>query len=149
VSGFRTSERPDHDGVDLAAPRYTPIVAASTGTVVSAYCNAVDVRDGSDWGCDRDGDPYLTSGCGWYVDILHSGHEMTRYCHMVSEPLVAVGDFVVAGQQLGQLGSSGNSSGPHLHFEVHVDTDSRWGGPVDPEPWMRDHGAPLDQDSLL
>lgn len=83
VSGFRTRERPSHDGVDLAAPRYTPIAAAASGTVVSAYCNAIDIRDGSDWGCHRDGDPNLTSGCGWYVDILHSGQEMTRYCHMV------------------------------------------------------------------
>jgi murein DD-endopeptidase MepM/ murein hydrolase activator NlpD len=143
VSGFRTFERPGHDGVDLAASRYTPIVAAASGTVISSYCDAIDVRDGSAWGCYRDGDPNLTSGCGWHVDIIHSGQEITRYCHMVSQPLVSVGDFVSTGQELGQVGSTGNSSGPHLHFEVHVNGDPGSGGAVDPETWMSDRGAPL------
>jgi murein DD-endopeptidase MepM/ murein hydrolase activator NlpD len=149
VSGFRTRERPDHDGVDLGAPRHTPIVAAASGIVIRARCNAIDTRDGSDWGCHRDGDPSLTKGCGWYVDILHSGQAITRYCHMVSEPLVEVGDLVFAGQPLGQVGSTGYSSGPHLHYEVHVDADSASGGAIDPEPWMRDRGAPLGQPGLL
>jgi murein DD-endopeptidase MepM/ murein hydrolase activator NlpD len=135
--------RPTHDGVDIAASRYAPVFAAAPGTVISAYCDATDVRDGSAWGCDRDGDPILTSGCGWHVEIIHSGHEITRYCHLVSQPIVGVGDFVSSGQQLGQVGSSGNSSGPHLHFEVHVNGDPGSNGAVDPEFWMRDHGAPL------
>jgi murein DD-endopeptidase MepM/ murein hydrolase activator NlpD len=143
VSGFRTFERPGHDGVDIAAPRYTPVFAAASGTVISAYCDATDVRDGSAWGCYRDGDPVLTSGCGWHVEILHSGQEITRYCHLVDQPLVVVGDFVTAGQQLGQVGSTGNSSGPHLHFEVHIDGDPGSGGAINPEPWMSNHGAPL------
>jgi murein DD-endopeptidase MepM/ murein hydrolase activator NlpD len=50
---------------------------------------------------------------------------------------------VTAGQQLGQVGSTGNSSGPHLHFEVHLDGDPGSGGAINPEPWMRNHGAPL------
>jgi murein DD-endopeptidase MepM/ murein hydrolase activator NlpD len=143
VSGFRTAERPGHDGVDLGAARHALIVAAASGTVIRVRCNAIDVRDGSDWGCDRDGDPNLTRGCGWYVDILHAGQIITRYCHMVSEPLVKVDDPVIAGQPLGQVGSTGHSSGPHLHYEVHVGANSGSSGAIDPVPWMRDHGAPL------
>jgi len=63
VSGFRTASRPTHQGVDLGAARGTPIQAASTGVVSRVRCNAVHVSDGSDWGCDRDGDPVLTRGC--------------------------------------------------------------------------------------
>ncbi|MFC0532140.1 M23 family metallopeptidase [Phytohabitans kaempferiae] len=138
VSGFRTVERPGHDGVDLGAVRGTVVRAASPGRVVRIRCNAIDVRDGDDWGCDRDGDPNLTRGCGWYLDVGHRGNVTTRYCHLLHEPVLRVGDRVAAGQPLGYVGSSGRSSGPHLHFEVHVG-----GGPVDPEVWMRDHGAPL------
>lgn len=62
-SGFRTAERPSHDGVDLGAPQQTQIKAAAAGTVTVVRCNAIDVRDDSEWGCDRPGDPDLTKGC--------------------------------------------------------------------------------------
>jgi murein DD-endopeptidase MepM/ murein hydrolase activator NlpD len=143
VSGFRTHDRPTHDGDDLGASRNTPIVAAASGTVIRVQCNAIDTRDNSDWGCDRDGDPKLTKGCGWYVDILHPGQVITRYCHMGSQPQVKVGDPVIAGQPIGQVGSTGRSSGPHLHFEIHLNNDEGSSGAIDPQPWMRDHGAPL------
>src|SRR6266498_3290298 len=120
VSGFRTASRPTHQGVDLAATRGTPIQAASTGVVSRVRCNAVHASDGSDWGCDRDGDPVLTRGCGWYVDLLHADRIITRYCHMLTRPAVAEGQPVIAGQVIGIVGSSGHSSGPHLHYEVHV-----------------------------
>ncbi|WP_344919834.1 M23 family peptidase [Plantactinospora mayteni] len=64
VSGFRTSARPGHDGVDLGAARHTTIVAAASGTVQRVRCNAIDSRTGGDWGCHRDGNPNLTKGCG-------------------------------------------------------------------------------------
>ena len=143
VSGFRTAERPGHDGVDLGAARHTVIVAAASGTVIRVRCNAIDTRDGSDWGCDRDGDPRLTKGCGWYVDILHSGRVITRYCHLGSQPLVKVGDPVTVGQPLGEVGSTGHSSGPHLHYEVHLNADEGSNGAIDPNSWMREHGAPI------
>src|SRR6266540_2169322 len=63
VSGFRTPDRPTHDGVDLGAARGTPIHAASTGVVTTVRCNISPPEHG----CDRDGSPQ-TPGCGWYVD---------------------------------------------------------------------------------
>ncbi|WP_435869758.1 peptidoglycan DD-metalloendopeptidase family protein [Actinoplanes xinjiangensis] len=145
VSGFRTAERPGHDGVDLGAARHTLIVAAAAGTVSRVRCNATDIRTGTDWGCHRDGSPTLTRGCGWYVDITHPGNVMTRYCHMNSPPLVSVGEQVAVGQPLGEVGSTGHSSGPHLHFEVHLTADKISTGILDPIPWMAAHGAPLQQ----
>ena len=144
-SEFRSSARPGHDGVDLSAPRGTTIRAASAGKVIRVRCNAIDTRDGSEWGCDRDGSPELTRGCGWYVDIAHAGGVITRYCHMGLPPAVAVGAAVAAGQPLGVVGSTGHSSGPHLHFEVHTNGDSSAAGAIDPIPFMTGHGAPLGQ----
>lgn len=113
VSGFRTSSRPGHDGVDLGARRNTPIRAAAAGTVIRVVCNV------STNNCDVDGNRTL-SGCGWYAEILHAGNIVTRYCHMVRRPSVRVGQSVAKGQVIGYVGSSGSSSGPHLHFEVHL-----------------------------
>jgi murein DD-endopeptidase MepM/ murein hydrolase activator NlpD len=104
-------------------------------------CNAI-APNGSDWGCDRDGSPQVL-GCGWYVDILHPGAYVTRYCHMVSRPLVNVGDQVAPGQQIGWSGSTGHSSGPHLHFETHINGGETKDTAVDPIRFMQDMGAPL------
>ncbi|MFY1614646.1 M23 family metallopeptidase [Micromonospora sp. WMMD736] len=142
-SGFRTAGRPGHDGVDLSAARGTVIRAASAGIVSRVRCNAIDNRDGSNWGCDRDGDPGLTSGCGWYVDIDHDGGIITRYCHMNEPPQVDVGDHVVVGQPIGVVGSTGHSSGPHLHFEVHANGDASAEAAIDPVLFMINLGAPL------
>lgn len=117
-SGFRTASRPDHYGIDIGAPRGTVVRAAADGIVTTAACNAT--LHGAEYSCDRDGTPQV-SGCGWYVAIQH-GEVRTRYCHLLHRPAVAVGDTVVAGQELGQVGSSGRSSGPHLHFEVELQT---------------------------
>ncbi len=130
-----------HAGVDLMAARNTPILAAAAGTVVVVKCNAPEWH-----GCDTDGHPGL-GGCGWYVEIAHAGNIHTRYCHMVRKPLVSVGDPVTVGQLLGNVGSSGNSSGPHLHFEVHLGLAptkiGSFESSTDPVPFMRDRGAPL------
>jgi murein DD-endopeptidase MepM/ murein hydrolase activator NlpD len=135
ISGFRTAERPGHDGVDLAAERYQPIFAAAAGQVITAACDG----DPTEERCRRDGSP-STRGCGWYVKLLHAGDLVTMYCHMVDRPHVVEGQWVPAGATLGQVGTSGHSSGVHLHFEVH---DPSRGGPVDPVAFMRDRGAPL------
>lgn len=138
-SGFRTSDRPGHDGVDLIVGRGTPIKAVAAGTVVHMECDRSE--DGYD--CNRDGSP-SQPGCGWYVDIRHAAGVVTRYCHQLRRPLVSTGDKVSAGQQIGVVGTSGHSSGPHLHFEVHLRGDRSSAGAVNPVPFMREHGAPLD-----
>jgi murein DD-endopeptidase MepM/ murein hydrolase activator NlpD len=136
-SGFRTPDRPDHNGVDLGAARGTPIRAAAAGRVVRVTC---DISPASH-GCDQDGGLDY-DGCGWYVDLQHEGDIYTRYCHMGQQPAVTVGQVVAAGQILGLVGSSGHSSGPHLHFEVHRG-DETSATAVDPVPFMAEQGAPL------
>lgn len=139
-SGFRTAERSGHQGVDLIASRGTPIVAAAAGTVVHMECDRTELG----YHCDHDGGPGAwPGGCGWYVDIRHAGGFVTRYCHMMRRPLVNTGDKVTAGQQIGVVGSTGHSSGPHLHFEVHTHGDRTSSSAIDPVPFMKDHGAPL------
>ena len=64
---------------------------------------------------------------------------------MKTHPMVAVGQPVAPGEPIGLVGTSGNSSGPHLHFEVHLNNDRSSNGAVDPEQFMREHGAPLGQ----
>ena len=56
---------------------------------------------------------------------------------------IGVNDGSAAGQSIGYSGSSGNSSGPHLHFEVHLNGDASYNGAVDPVKFMQDVGAPL------
>ena len=140
VSGFRTADRPTHNGVDIAVGKGTPIHAAASGIVLVALCNAH--VGGVGYSCDRDGGVFVT-GCGWYVDILHAGNVITRYCHQLVRPYVTPGQRVTVGQIIGISGSSGNSSGPHVHFEVHIDGDSSGLGAVDPVPFMNQVGAPL------
>ncbi len=94
-----------HDGLDLAAPSGTPLVAAGAGTVVVAgWCNC---------------------GLGYYVEIDHGGGIRTIYGHMRTQPIVSVGQQVSQGQQIGEVGSTGISTGPHVHFMVKVNGVSR------------------------
>lgn len=147
-SGFRTANRPTHYGIDIGASRGTPVRAAADGAVTLVTCQAT--RDGRPYGCDVDGSPAV-SGCGWYVDIRH-GAAVTRYCHLLTRPEVAVGDRVVAGQRIGQVGSSGHSSGPHLHFEVEIQAAVRAGpggivvtrAQTDPVPFLAARGVTFE-----
>jgi murein DD-endopeptidase MepM/ murein hydrolase activator NlpD len=136
-SAFRTAARPTHDGVDLPAAKNTPIRAAAAGTVIRVVCQT------NSGNCDVDG-AIGAGGCGWYTEVQHAGAVVTRYCHLVRRPSVAVGQAVQAGQLLGYVGSSGNSSGPHLHFEVHVNAApvTRTNA-VDPVAFLRARGVPL------
>lgn len=97
-----------HTGIDLAADYGTPIMAADSGEVIWV---------GWDW-----------SGLGWAVKINH-GHSLTTiYGHMATY-LVKVGDSVTKGQIIGREGSTGASTGPHLHFMVLV--NNIWVNPTD------------------
>jgi murein DD-endopeptidase MepM/ murein hydrolase activator NlpD len=142
-SGFRTPSRPTHQGVDLIVGRHTPIAAVASGVVSVVKCD--DDRRGRQT-CNVDGFPGK-GGCGWMVEIVHPSRVMTRYCHMVQRPTVAVGQQVTAGEIIGRVGTSGNSSGPHLHFEVHLNNDRTSRGAVDPVGYMRQLGAPLSGQS--
>ncbi|MGH3680340.1 MAG: M23 family metallopeptidase, partial [Natronosporangium sp.] len=124
-----------HSGTDIGVPKGTKVHAAAAGKVTTAECNAH--RDGAPYSCDIDGSPWV-KGCGWYIDLTHPGGVLTRYCHLLSRPYVSVGQQVAAGQVIGVSGNSGNTSGPHLHYEVRVN-----GSAIDAEPWHRTHGAPL------
>ena len=138
-SGFRTPERPTHQGVDLIVGRYTPITAAASGIVSKVKCDEDHTGRRT---CDVDGYPGK-GGCGWMVEIQSAGNIMTRYCHMVQRPFVREGQQVTAGEVIGRVGTSGNSSGPHLHFEVHLNDDRSSAGAIDPVPFMRQQGVPL------
>ncbi|MGX6607795.1 M23 family metallopeptidase [Micromonosporaceae bacterium Da 78-11] len=133
VSGFRTVERPGHDGVDLGAARNTPILAAAAGTVIRVVCNV------STNNCDVDGNRTL-SGCGWYAEVQHADGIVTRYCHLVRRPGVQVGQVVAKGQVLGYVGTSGSSSGPHLHFEVHLGAPATRANAVSPIIFLQARG---------
>jgi len=136
ISGFRTVGRPAHDGVDLGATRNTPIRAAAAGTVIRVVCN---VSKGS---CDVDGSSAL-SGCGWYVEVQHEGNVVTRYCHLVRRPAVTVGQPVPRGAILGYVGTSGSSSGPHLHFEVHAGAPATRENAVSPTTFFKARGLTI------
>lgn len=101
-----------HTGVDVAARFGTPAQATGAGLVV-----------GSGW----------QPGYGLSVLVQHSGGYHTLYAHL-SELLVGVGDTVVLGTAVGLVGSSGNSTGPHLHYEIWKDGELR-----DPRPFMDGH----------
>ena len=111
-----------HSGLDISAPTGTPIRAAAAGTVVVVNGNA--------------GGAY-----GNYVVIKHSDGIYTLYAHM-SAVGVSTGASVSAGQQIGNVGSTGNSSGPHLHFEVRTDPSAFNSSVfINPVSWLRSHGV--------
>lgn len=98
--GIKTQGVHAHNGVDIAAPIGTDILAVANGTVVLAKVGG--------WG----------GGYGNYVVIQHPNGMQTLYGHMNSVD-VSVGDSVKQGQVIGQVGTTGRSTGPHLHIEIH------------------------------
>lgn len=99
-----------HNGLDFAGAIGTPIVAGGAGTVVFAG---------------------RQSGYGNMIDIRHSNGFMTRYGHL-SRIHVTEGQRVSRGEHIGDMGNTGRSTGPHLHYEVHTN-----GTPVDPATFIR------------
>jgi murein DD-endopeptidase MepM/ murein hydrolase activator NlpD len=105
-----------HTGIDLAVPMYTPIHAAEAGQVIQA-AGETDALG-------------MLVGYGNLVRIQADSGRVDYYGHM-SAFAVQRGDVVQAGQVIGLVGSTGYSTGPHVHFEVRVN-----GTPVDPAPFM-------------
>jgi len=107
TSGFRTASRPNHQGIDLAQGRSSPIYASQNGSVS-------DVQNGCPPFSASDG---CGGGYGNRVYLEHEGGYQTRYAHL-SKVDVSVGDTVQQGQKIGEEGNSGASRGVHLHFEI-------------------------------
>jgi murein DD-endopeptidase MepM/ murein hydrolase activator NlpD len=103
-----------HAGIDLANSSGTPIYAVSDGVVIDAG---------------------PTAGYGMWVKLRHADGTVTLYGH-VNTTLVSIGQRVMAGDQIATMGNRGNSTGPHLHFEVLRDGTER----IDPVPWLAKRG---------
>jgi murein DD-endopeptidase MepM/ murein hydrolase activator NlpD len=127
--------------VDIMAPKGTPIHAAATGTVITVRCNA-HTAEGAPFSCDVDGSPSIM-GCSWYLELLHADRTVTRYCHMLRQPLVQVGQTVNVGQVIGLVGTSGRSSGPHLHLESHLHAPASEQNAVEPISYLAQRGVAL------
>jgi murein DD-endopeptidase MepM/ murein hydrolase activator NlpD len=107
-----TKKIASHNGIDFPAPAGTPILAAEAGEVILAS-----------W----------VSGYGNTVIIDHGKGIVTLYAHIRNDGIVVEkGDTVKRGQKIAEVGSTGRSTGNHLHFEVHVNNDH-----VDPKPYLR------------
>ncbi|GAA4618857.1 M23 family metallopeptidase [Saccharopolyspora hordei] len=113
TSGFGARWGSSHRGIDIANKIGTPIRAVTAGTVIDAG---------------------PASGFGQWIRIKHDDGTITVYGH-INTIDVDEGDRVGAGDQIATMGNRGQSTGPHLHFEVHVD-----GTKTNPLPWLRDRG---------
>jgi murein DD-endopeptidase MepM/ murein hydrolase activator NlpD len=109
-----------HYGIDLAGPLGTPEYAAEDGVVLRAGA---------------------AHGFGQAIWILHGDGYVTVYGHM-EKLLVEAGDYVDAGQTIALMGAEGESTGSHLHFEVHKNSDT-YGEQIDPLPWLRARGVDI------
>jgi murein DD-endopeptidase MepM/ murein hydrolase activator NlpD len=111
-----------HSGQDFAVPSGTQVVAAHGGTVVKAGGNGAG-----------DGPAY-----GNAIVIKHGNGTYSQYAHL-SKVEVRVGQIVKTGQEIAKSGNTGNSSGPHLHFEIR--TTPNYGSAVDPVKFLRAKGV--------
>jgi murein DD-endopeptidase MepM/ murein hydrolase activator NlpD len=114
TSGFGYRWGVLHGGIDIANSIGTPILAASDGVVIDAG---------------------PTAGFGMWVKLRHADGTVTLYGH-VNTTTVNIGERVMAGDQIATMGNRGNSTGPHLHFEVLLNGTER----VDPVPWLAKRG---------
>lgn len=117
-----SGEQSTHHGLDLAAPDGTPILAAANGVVTVAEFSA-------NWG-----------GLIVIEHQLDGGTVATAYAHMWRNGIhVTPGEVVIAGQHIGDVGSSGYSTGPHLHFEVRPGGTNN--AAINPAAWLNSHNA--------
>lgn len=118
TSAFGARWGTSHSGIDLAAPIGTPIYTVADGTVLEAG---------------------PASGFGLWVRVQHDDGSVSVYGHMNSYS-VYTGQQVEAGQQIAEVGNRGQSTGPHLHFEVWTGED---GAKIDPLSWLRSRGVSI------
>lgn len=113
--GYRTifGYREFHTGIDIPAPGGTPILASNSGIVTTAK--------------------YASTGYGNRVILDHGGNQKTLYAHC-SSLAVKEGDYVAQGQVIGYVGTTGMSTGNHLHFEIRQNNST-----VDPYPYIKNH----------
>jgi len=114
-SGYGPRWGAHHGGIDIAAPIGTSIQSAADGEVISAG---------------------PASGFGLWVRVRHDDGAVSVYGH-INEFIVNVGQRVAAGQQIATVGNRGQSTGPHLHFEV----SDAGGNRLNPSQWLRDRGV--------
>ncbi len=118
TSGFGTRWGALHGGLDIANAIGTPIYAASDGQVIASG---------------------PTPGYGMWVKIRATDGTVTLYGH-IDTATVEEGDRVKAGDKIATMGNRGNSTGPHLHFEVHRNGSDK----TDPTSWLQEQGVPND-----
>lgn len=127
-SGFKPPSRPTHSGTDVANSQGTAIWAANAGKIVGVRTNSYpgDTRQG-----------LLPGRTGNAVLIDHGNGYRTYYGHLHTAG-VSVGQTVVAGQYIAAMGNTGNSTGPHVHFEVLSN-----GTPINPYTFLANQGITL------
>ena len=115
TSNFGTRWGALHGGIDIANAIGTPILAAADGVVIDAG---------------------PVAGYGMWVKLRHADGTVTLYGH-VNSTEVTTGERVMAGDLIATMGNTGNSTGPHLHFEVQLNGAQR----IDPVPWLAARGV--------
>ena len=117
--GEKITDPAGHTGIDYALYLGTPVLAAMNGKVIRVS--------------------HLATGYGTHVLLEHEGGLQTIYAHL-SSVNVSIGTSVSEGQEIGRSGNTGNSTGPHLHFEVR-----RFGKAVDPEEFLKTSGTAAER----
>lgn len=135
TSGYKTASRPGHTGWDIANSQGTPVYAAAAGTVR-------DIRTNSYPGDTTSGP--LPGRTGNSVHLNHGDNYFSYYGHLY-RVLVSVGQTISAGQLVGLMGTTGNSTGPHLHFEIHLPRLTT----LDPRVFLANRGIALGSTAPL
>jgi murein DD-endopeptidase MepM/ murein hydrolase activator NlpD len=113
-----TRQIAQHPGIDFSAPSGTPILAAGNGTVLKVEAD---------------------HAYGQFVEIKHSDGFVTKYAH-TRKIYVQQGQTVTRGQAIAEVGNTGRSTGPHLHYEVSIN-----GTLINPMQALANHGAQLTE----
>lgn len=117
TSGFGARWGTNHKGIDIANSIGTPIYATTDGVVIESG---------------------PASGFGMWVRLKHPDGTISVYGH-INESLVSEGQHVDAGEQIATIGNRGQSTGPHLHFEIWRDGEEK----IDPLTWLRANGVDI------